>query len=399
MRKIISSGQTSSGLIVGNNSLLVVFSGGRVTATQVDAGGSLIISGGIARLTSLHSGREVVSAGGESISAAVSVGSDEIIRSGGEAIHATVDSGGKQIVSSGGTVVGTAVSSGGTQIVYGGGLARGSIMGDHGLELVGSAGVTTNTTVESGGELELRSGGDASGLTVLAGGELLYAGGSINSLKIDSGGSAVLIAQAEGLVVTSGASVIISKGGVASDTKVLKGGTLVYAGGTAVGTVVSSGGNLGVAGGTTVSDLTVEKGATLYVSAGATAIDTTLNGGTEFVEDGGAIAGVQHFGGNAGLSIAAKESLNLSISGFSSTDILDFSGYSVNKSKVSFKEDPSKSFGTLTLTSGSFSTTIKLFGQYMAAGFQHSPDPFGGGTEILYTIRTATPGVLAHGHG
>jgi autotransporter passenger strand-loop-strand repeat protein len=197
-----------------------------------------------------------------------------------------------------------------------------------------------------------------------------------------------------GLIVSSGQTLIVSSGGTASATKVLKGGEIVYAGGTVKGAVVSSGAIEGVGSGATISGFTVGTGITLSVLAGGTASNTLLNGGTEIVSSGGIIGGIVKFGTNAKLSIAATKGVAVTLSGFKATDTLDLAGFAFKTTeKLSFVENAAKTSGTLRVTDGTQRATITLFGQYVAAGFHVISDgavgsvvSYGSATAMLHDL-------------
>jgi hypothetical protein len=236
---------------------------------------------------------------------------------------------------------------------------------------------------------------------VLKGGKIVYAGGTVTAPVISSGGSVGIAAgvKVTGLTVGNGVTLFVSTGATASAAHVLKGGEIVYAGGKVIAPVFAAGGREGIAGGVKVTGLTVGKGVTLFVSSGATASNTVLASGSEIVSAGGIVGGTVKFGAHSSLTMAAKTSLTLKISGFAATDTLDLAGYAFGaKEKLSFKENATKTQGTLTITDGALHATITLFGQYVAAGFQHVSDG-AAGTAIHYAAPPVAHLELAGTHG
>jgi fibronectin-binding autotransporter adhesin len=85
------------------------------------------------------------------------------------------------------------------------------------------------------------------------------------------------------------------------------------------------------------------------------------------------------------------------ITGFGAHAAIDVTGFKFSgKPKVSFVEAASKKQGMLTLTDGSQSLKITLFGQYIAAGFHLAADGLGG-TVVTYAAPAAHID-LAAGH-
>ena len=120
-------------------------------------------------------------------------------------------SGGVEVVDSQGNDFNARIS-GGTQLVSG--TTNSTIIFAGGLEVVEPGGNANNTTVSSGGTLEVESGGGNVGTHLLSGATLII-GGTLS-----------------GFVVSSGVTLEVS-GTTASNTTVLRGGTLeLVAGGS-----------------------------------------------------------------------------------------------------------------------------------------------------------------------
>src|SRR5580704_8276147 len=115
----VSSGQTSSGVVILNGGGLHVLSGGTASGTTVSSGGALdVLSGGFADPTTIFSGgSEVVSAGGEDVGALISGGAQYDY---GTATSTTINGNGSQrnqLVEHGGTAISTTINSGGAQVL------------------------------------------------------------------------------------------------------------------------------------------------------------------------------------------------------------------------------------------------------------------------------------------
>jgi autotransporter passenger strand-loop-strand repeat protein len=303
----VSSGSSVAGLALGAGDRMVVLSGGAayttlvsgggvavdsggvLSATALSAGGVLVLSSGLTRDTVVHSGGRELLSGGVASASGIEGHGQEVVGAGAEAVHATIFVSGLQTVQSGGVARDTHVSSGG-MVVESGGLALGGLLD------VGVASVL--------------SGGVVSGMEVAQG--LLYVQGGVASAllaDVSFGGDVLIGGTAYGTVLRSGASELVSAGGVASGTMVSGAGQYVEAGGVAIGTVAIGGGGQtlrdhataigtevrsgslqalfgGLASGTVVSS-----GGSLHVMAGMAESATLLSGGTEILYQSGTARG------------------------------------------------------------------------------------------------------------
>ena len=120
-----------------------------------------------------------------------------------------------------------------------------------------SGGMANNTTVNSSGGMNVLSGGTATVINAASGALLglavapnTYASGSYGGIQFEVSANSIT-----SYTVQSGCSLDVLTGGVASDTTVLFGGMLRFAGGTAQGlTTISSGGKMSVALPTTIGN-------------------------------------------------------------------------------------------------------------------------------------------------
>ena len=172
----VSSGVTSSGMILKESDIMSVLSGGTANSTTVNYGGYLgVSSGGTANDTTVNSN-----------------GHFEIY-DGGLVRNTTVNSYGWMNVSSGGTAAGTTVYSGGFMFVSSGGTATGTTLNSRGVTSVLFGGTANSATVNSGGHLLVMFGGSANDTTVNEGGTLfVVSGGTASDTTFNSKGSLIL---------------------------------------------------------------------------------------------------------------------------------------------------------------------------------------------------------------
>ena len=161
---IVTSGQTSTGVIVDFGGTLDVFAGGKVSST-VDSG-FVNVSGGKAVSTIVvNGGVEQVVAGIDSLT--------------------TISSGGFAFVSSGGTSIGTKIE--GFQRVEG--KATGAKVSSGGDQTVQFTGTATGTTVYSASQQEVFSSARAVSTTLSGGAQSVHDGGTATATRIVSGAS------------------------------------------------------------------------------------------------------------------------------------------------------------------------------------------------------------------
>lgn len=324
---VVSSGQTSSGLVLGPLDTLTVLAGGSALVTRIGSGAyEYVSSGGVeSGATVLAGGSEVVSNGGVASAVTVSSGGRFTLLNGGVELLATVASGGSDFVSSGASAYLDTVLSGGVETVYAGGRSTdamvsaggtlsggGTLAGGHiygtvsGVNIANGSfilnsyqtylqagGVANAVSMTSGGTFNI-VGGTASGVTVfsgtvqlsagsvlaadLAGGAMNVLGGTASGTLIHAGTETVQGGSDQSATVYSSGTLIVSSGGTASGAAVSSGGALdVLSGGAEVSGTVFSGGSETVSSGGTASGTTVSSGGTLTVSSGGTANATWLD--------------------------------------------------------------------------------------------------------------------------
>jgi antigen 43 len=166
----VSSGASSTGLIVNNGESGTVLSGGVVHNTAINSGGTL----------ELH---------GTGVWDAVTSGGTELVAgSGAEENFGVVFTGGNLTIGEGG---GTFIETyyGGTGTVMSGGVAGSSEVENGGALIISSGGIGVYTTLHSGGTEIIESGGYGGGVTISSGGlAIAQDGASINSVKVGAGG-------------------------------------------------------------------------------------------------------------------------------------------------------------------------------------------------------------------
>ena len=300
MASNISSGMSTEGMILQNDSMTVL-DGGIANSTTVKTGGRMtVLYGGIANITTVNS------------SGILGVGS------GGTANNTTVNSNGWLFVASGGTATNVIAENGAGLTIY---LAsetyvqltyrnrpyeiRNEITDytiNDGAIYVCNGAKASKTTIKSNGSLIIEESGDANDVIVHSGGNVYLSGTAVG---IKENGGYVYVANIatasfipnsfSGVILGSGLSATIHSGttafdmtissggrcfchgGLASKTKVLNYGSLfVASGGTADNAVVSRG-ELIVASGGTVNHTSVYVG-NLHVSSGGIANDTVVSG-------------------------------------------------------------------------------------------------------------------------
>ena len=233
MAYIISSGESSDGIILENDSL-TISNGGQATETTVNENGSVRVYGSADNTTVNFFGRLNISAGGI-------------------ATVTTINSYGSMFISSGGTANSTTVNSSGTMFISSGGLAM--------------------DIIENGGYVYVASGAEVtfvpntmSGLVLSDASATVHSGTIVNNVTIDSGGRLTVYngGIVDGNIIINGGYFIVSSGVTVNDVAVFSGigGFYVYSGGIANNIFIGSSGYLGVFnGGKLTGKMVFEKGA------------------------------------------------------------------------------------------------------------------------------------------
>jgi len=230
------------------------------------------------------------------------------------------------------------------------------------------------------------------GRTLENDGTLFWTGGNFqlgrNPNGVSSGGGHIRN-DAGATLVIAGNGVI---GGYGSSSSLINSGTVIKSTSAGNATIAANFNNLSVV---MVNKGTLELAGTVLGSGGSFKIS---NGST--LEVDAALPNTQKlvFGTGGGtLVLNDPAEYGASITGFGAHTAVDVTVFKFSgKPKVSFVEAVSKKQGVLTLTDGSQSLKITLFGQYVAAGFHLAADS-GGGTVVTYAAPAAHV-VLAAGH-
>jgi autotransporter passenger strand-loop-strand repeat protein len=225
-----SRGVASRACLFGGK--MTVYEGCKAVDTEIDRGGSAIISSG-GSIKNTH------------ISAYNGSGGELHVRFDGKAAETTVDYKGKMYVSNGGTADKTYLN--GSMYV--------------------SLGGTASRTIVSGGSMVVSNGGSATKTTV-SGGSMIVSqhGMAINTTVLD-GGKLVIASDGTATKATVSGTMIVSNGGTANTVTGRKALIEVSAGASA-SNVVASGGTMFISKGATVTNLT-NKGADIRVEKGA----------------------------------------------------------------------------------------------------------------------------------
>ena len=256
MAHIISSGESSNGIILKNDSMVV-------------------LDGGIANSTTVNSfGYVHISSGGTANSASINELGFVYVSSGGIANNITANYDGYLSVSSGGTANNTIIRFEGWCYVY-------------------NSAVANNATVASKGLLGVASGGTATNIIASTGAIIRFDVTPSTYIQGTSGGSAFVIN--DGIVsnfsINSDCSLRVYSHGLANNITVNPFGSFsILSGGTANNTTVNTNGSFFVSGGGTANSITISPYGNTFVSSGGTVNSTTLNSGGRLVVSSDGIA-------------------------------------------------------------------------------------------------------------
>jgi autotransporter passenger strand-loop-strand repeat protein len=382
---IISSGVTSSGLVVSAGETLAIRSGGVALDTTVQQGGTMTPApGGLANNLTVDSGAWLVGAGDVEGTVEVdgTVNGVTLVNSSGsqDASELYILAGGKSL----NVTLAAASPPDATEVVSLGGTATGGTI-HNGVLVVMRGATATRDVVFSGGE-ESVFGGSVSGETISSGGTMpITSSGRASGTILHSGGIETIGVQgsAVGTVLSGGYEFDYGPG---SGTRVLSGGHLIVEGGDAVGSVISSGGGEVVSRGGSATSPTVSAGGTLVVTSnGWLSSGLIVHGGTAII-DGPTTPQTQPIvsfaGGSGVLELGDLSVFDAAISGLEApnekVDLVGFA-YSTTGETVSWSQ--SGASGTLTVNDGSDIANLTLIGAYVTSDFDVFADG-NGGTDI-----------------
>ncbi|MBR6239831.1 MAG: AIDA repeat-containing protein [Lentisphaeria bacterium] len=309
MAYIISSGITSDGIILNNDSMTVL-DGGIATDTTVNSGGGLYVSsGGSANNTTVNSaGYLIVYNGGiaagivenggyvdvcegasatfasHSFSGLVLSNTSATIHSGTTA-NGTVNYRGSLFVYCGGTANSTTVNSYGSIFVYSDGTANSTTVNSYSFMFVYSGGTANSTKVNSRGSIHVSIRGTANSTTVNEGGWMYISEGGTATAIVENGGYVTIESGAKvsfventfSDLVLSGVAATVHSGTTARNVTIKSGVSLdVFAGGFASLTTIRASGYLRLFSGGLADNTTISPYGNLVVSSGGIANSTTV---------------------------------------------------------------------------------------------------------------------------
>ncbi len=309
--------------LVGPGTLeLTNYAGGTVSGvvigTAVDNGGLIMVSGGVASNVTVSNGGLAIQWGASATGTVVDSPIPPTPLDVVGVLSTGTLSGGQNGVEDFGVASGTSLLSGAAQVIEAGGVASATIVNSGGVEIVTSGGETVSATVKSGGVEVFSSAGAAVGVTVSSGGMVEFQADVLGGQTF-SAGVATATRTISGVTVVKGGVVdvieatvlgglILGSGAVGTDDVVASGGVeTVLSGGLADGSLVMSGGTEVLSLGGGVSALTLNVGATLDL-AGVAATSASVNAQNALVltSGGNAVDTISLAGPTAGLAYSVR---------------------------------------------------------------------------------------------
>ena len=305
----VHSGGVLAGIILSSGGLVTVHSGGTAASTTLYAdGGKLNVgNGGVAKNTVVSSGAffTLFDKGAVASDTTVCEGGTLRVSHGGTVDVATINSGYMTVAQSG-TAKDVTINADGLMTLLEGGVATGAAVDSDGILVVSYGGVARNATIRSGGTLHLRRGSFLNSMTVNSGGtayisgtvfvsefvvngEIQVTSSSVMSQGIGGGftlgnGGRLTITEGaivDGVIVKSGASVMVENGGTLETAGISAAKVTAHAGALLDGVFLNSGGILMVASGAVLEDVCVSSGAVLTgVLHDPRVFELTFSGGT-----------------------------------------------------------------------------------------------------------------------
>ena len=331
----VSSGVTSSGLVMSGGTINVLSGGttidtvlnstgkeyvlGTASGTTVYTGGSQSVYGVANNTTVNASGWQGIWSGGVANNTTVnSRGYMGVQASGAVANSATINSGGSQLATYGGVANNATINSGGSQFVYSRGVANDTIVSNGGRQLIRWSGLASNARVNSGGLQEVLATGLADGTIINSGGrqEVRHSGAVANNTIVNGGGvqSVYSSGVASNTTIKSGGAQEVQSGGSSFNVTQLVGGninTYVIGGNTTYVTGTNEEGQAVTLAGGVASNFIINSDGFQYISSGGLTNNVKVNlGGTQHVSDGGIASstviagGIQHVSGGGQASDA-----------------------------------------------------------------------------------------------
>ena len=190
-------------------------------------------------------------------------------------------------------------------------------------------------------------------------------------------------------------TVLLSAGDHHIDVTAATAGAAVLAGASGNNVLEIAGGGVAVLNGSDArlsvqldeaTDVTLSSGAGMSVT-GSSGADTITAGaaGQTLTGNGGADTLVSSLQGGDAFKDTTANLNGVTVKGFATAgNTLDLTDLASGGATTSFTEDASNNFGTLTVSNGTKSASLILFGQFMASGFQTTGDG-ATGTAVSYT--------------
>ena len=257
----VLEGNATDTYLKNEKTSMTIHEGGNASTTHLSAGKMYVSNGGTATDTHISGGVMDVSAGASVNIVKVSAGSMNVLADAN--VTSTSVLGGVMNVSSGGSVNIVKVSAGSMNVLAGANIISASVLG--GIVRISSGAVLTGAVARDGrinvlaggtavgngavgsGAINVNKGGIISSCTAISSGRINITGGGALLTEIGSGGLLVLEGPLSLEPGIGGKTSTLSQLGIASDTKVSRGGVVsVGSGGAAVNTILaySSGGGL-----------------------------------------------------------------------------------------------------------------------------------------------------------
>ena len=275
---LVSATATMSDKAVGSGYVMNVTSGGVATGNTVSDSGLIdVMYSGFAEKTTVgYNGLMYVQAGAAAQGTTVNINGKMYVVSAGTATATTINKDGLLTLSSGASAAQTTLTYGGSMYIDGG-VASDTIVNSGAVVNVASSGILSGA-VNSSGTVVVFDGGSAVKNTLVHGSMLLSNGGVASDTTVNGGGSMSVAnsGYAQRTAVKNGGKMEVGKSGSASGTTVSSGGSMLLTGDAEYSGNIVSGIKGGVAASTYVMD-----GATLNVTGNAVASGTVIySGGT-----------------------------------------------------------------------------------------------------------------------
>ena len=306
MAYIISSGESSEGIILNFGDSMTVFDGGTAGDTTVNLGGTVeVSSGGTVNGTTVNSrGCLNISQGGIVTYTTVNTGGIINVSSGGTATDILENGGGvyvdddSDVTFSPNTIDGLVLSEWPPATIHSGTIATNTTINSNGMLHICNGGIAKNTTLVEGGNLRISSGGTATDTTINSTCCLLvFSGGIANTIAVNRGGVLRISSGASAtdiLWTPCEGSIHVSEGGYATFVSQYSG---VYYGAnehllsraeSMDAKMIDSYDEMYVMFGGMATNITVNNSGYIYVSSGGIANGTFLNG-YFFISNGGTV--------------------------------------------------------------------------------------------------------------